>query len=43
MIVEDGRSVEAEEIDGGVNCAGFQGTSDLANDNSGMVRRRGRR
>lgn len=37
MIVEDGGSVEAEEIDGGVNGAGFQGVSDLADDEPGVV------
>lgn len=43
MIVEDGWSMETEEIDGGVNCSGLQEPSDLADDESGVVRGRRRR
>lgn len=43
MIVKDRRSVETEEIDGGVDFAGFQGASDLTNDEARVVRGRRRR
>lgn len=37
VIVEDGGSVEAEEIDGGINGAGLQGAPDLADDEPRVV------
>lgn len=38
MVGENGRGVEAEEADGGVNGAGFEGASDLADEEAGVVR-----
>lgn len=46
MIVENGGSISPEEVDRGVNIAGFQEAPDLANQEAPPVgggRRRGRR
>lgn len=37
VVGEDGRGVEAEEMDGGVNGAGVEGTSDVADEEAGVV------
>lgn len=42
VVGEDGGGVEAEESDGGVNGAGLDGASDLADDEAGVIRRRRR-
>lgn len=43
MIIEDERSVGAKDVDGGLNVTGFNRVSDPANDQSGVIRRRGNR
>lgn len=41
VVGEDGGGMEAEEMDGGVNGAGVEGASDVADEEAGVVGGRG--